>query len=224
MVRKYFKKAMKTRRRYRNRRRPSNVVNLTRAPSSTPLPTSIITKHKYYDGISLGPTALSTDTHIFRANSLFDPDYTGSGHQPMGFDEMSAFYNHYVVIGSKITVKFQNQNDLPYTLMIELKDTATTTTNYAGPERNATSVLMGDKDGSNSRTTLTKHFSLKKFFNQKTNDNDQFWGLPTTDPSEQAFYHVTMLDTTNTVSATSYGTVTIEFIAKWFEPKPLGPS
>jgi len=33
----------------------------------------------------------------FRLNGLFDPDFSLGGHQPMGFDEWSAFYGRYRV-------------------------------------------------------------------------------------------------------------------------------
>jgi hypothetical protein len=53
----------------------------------------------YADHLNLtGASGLLTN-HQFRLNSVFDPDYTASGHQPMSFDQWGAFYNHYVVLG-----------------------------------------------------------------------------------------------------------------------------
>lgn len=41
----------------------------------------------------------------YNLNSLYDPDYTGSGHQPYGFDQIMATYNKYRVnrVSYKIT-------------------------------------------------------------------------------------------------------------------------
>lgn len=41
----------------------------------------------------------------FVLNSLFDPNNTGGGHQPLGFDQWSAFYNRYEVLSSSITIR-----------------------------------------------------------------------------------------------------------------------
>lgn len=42
----------------------------------------------------------------FSGNSLFDPDVTGVGHQPYGFDQLASLYNSYRVFGSSIRVTF----------------------------------------------------------------------------------------------------------------------
>lgn len=70
-------------------------------------PTKIITKIKYVDFIPLGPfTNLTPTGNIFRMNSIFDPDFSLGGHQPMWRDNYASIYENYRVLGSKITVKF----------------------------------------------------------------------------------------------------------------------
>lgn len=51
-----------------------------------------------------GPAA----SHIFRANSIFDPDETGIGHQPTGFDQLMEFFQFYTVTAAKIFVDGNN--------------------------------------------------------------------------------------------------------------------
>lgn len=48
----------------------------------------------------------------YRCNSLFDPDYTGIGHQPYGFDQWKNFYQQYYVYKAAISVSFNNNNNV----------------------------------------------------------------------------------------------------------------
>lgn len=50
------------------------------------------------------------NVHVFSANNLNDPDYTGVGHQPMYHDNFSALYSRYKVTMCKITVTLINTN------------------------------------------------------------------------------------------------------------------
>jgi hypothetical protein len=45
----------------------------------------------------------------FRLNSIFDPDYTGVGHQPLAHDQWALFYNHYVVTGCHWEIELASQ-------------------------------------------------------------------------------------------------------------------
>lgn len=44
----------------------------------------------------------------FRMNSLFDPDLTYTGHQPLGFDQWKTFYNRYRVYKVAYRITFVN--------------------------------------------------------------------------------------------------------------------
>lgn len=51
------------------------------------------------------PSASASTSYRFRANSGYDPNKTGTGHQPMGWTEYTSLYDRYVINGAKITVK-----------------------------------------------------------------------------------------------------------------------
>lgn len=65
-------------------------------------PTKIITILRYVDLYTLTSTAGGIGTQVFSMNSVFDPDVTGAGHQPLYFDRYTAIYNNYRVLGSRI--------------------------------------------------------------------------------------------------------------------------
>ena len=43
-------------------------------------------------------------TQVFSMNSIFDPNVTGGGHQPLGHDQWANFYSNYEVKSSRITI------------------------------------------------------------------------------------------------------------------------
>jgi hypothetical protein len=47
-------------------------------------------------------------SYIYRGNSVYDPDYSGAGHQPTGFDNLAALYARYRVLSSDIVVSALN--------------------------------------------------------------------------------------------------------------------
>lgn len=52
-----------------------------------------------------GSTSVS---QIFRSNSLWDPDQTGTGHQPHGRDLWASMYNYYTVLSCEYTIRMFN--------------------------------------------------------------------------------------------------------------------
>lgn len=64
-------------------------------------------KLKYFSQHAL-TSGTVTDYHVYAGNGMFDPDITSTGGQPTGFDQWNAFFDRYVVIGSKIVVNFEN--------------------------------------------------------------------------------------------------------------------
>lgn len=61
---------------------------------------------KYFDLVQINPGLGVVGKHIFNLNSAFSPDYTGTGHQPMSFDQYAAQYGHYTVLNTTYKVQF----------------------------------------------------------------------------------------------------------------------
>lgn len=83
-----------------HRRKASQVI--IRQPSS--LPDRLYVKLVYREQLSWSQAANQLADNVYRGNSLFDPDLTGTGGQPFGFDQWTAFYGSYTVLGSSIEV------------------------------------------------------------------------------------------------------------------------
>ena len=77
----------------------------------TGFPQSKLVKMRYVDSnLTLDPGAGLITSSVYSANSLYDPDITATGHQPMGFDQWSKIYRRYTVLSSKITVRWNPVN------------------------------------------------------------------------------------------------------------------
>lgn len=87
-------KSRRAPRRRRNVRRKRTGVTTNVNRSLQPIPNRYICKMKY----STSVITSAAGQYIFNLNSLFDPDRTGIGHQPYGYDPLSNLYNRYRVI------------------------------------------------------------------------------------------------------------------------------
>lgn len=74
------------------------------------VPDRVLCNHTYLSTIGKLFTILNyqnVQAHTYRNNSLFDPDYTGAGSQPSGFDQIKLFYQIYKVFEMKYTLRCQ---------------------------------------------------------------------------------------------------------------------
>lgn len=81
-------------------------------------------RHKYCDRVRIPAqtTAGLNTVYVIRANSLYDPDYTGVGHQPMFHDEMAEHYQKYTVMWSTLKLVIPNGDDKQRIWGIQLCD------------------------------------------------------------------------------------------------------
>ena len=75
-----------------------------------PFPKTQVSKLRYVEEVYIDASSPTVATNgiaynTFRANGCHDPNMTGVGHQPRGWDQHKDLYNEYVVLGSKITIQ-----------------------------------------------------------------------------------------------------------------------
>lgn len=94
----------------RSTRKGYRKISIGRSVWQNPLPNQRKFAFTYHDmGFPLNPQIANSYvfSRLYRGNSLYDPDYTGVGVQPYGYDNMcnaNAPFGRYLVYGSKITV------------------------------------------------------------------------------------------------------------------------
>lgn len=207
---------------YRKRR---GKARLPLSPSTMPAIT--FRKLRYSQQVTLAPGALGgIADHRFVASGLYDPDFTGVGHQPRFFDQIMLSYDHFVVLGAKITVRMTNASTTtpgsPVTVAIALTDDSPAIISYEDlmEQGRVRSTILGHPEGSRSSTTLTKGYSAKKFFHRKPLTSADLRGTAVANPVENAYFHVIAVSNTGVASARQVDCdVIMEFVAAFTEPK-----
>jgi len=94
------KSKFSARKNYGKKKRVLTNSNLNK--SLSPIPSRYITKMKYSDAVTL--SLANSYQYVFNLNSVYDPNRTGTGHQPYGYDQLAALYNRYRVIGCSYVI------------------------------------------------------------------------------------------------------------------------
>lgn len=206
------------------RRRRYGQTRLLRGPVNR----TAVAKLRYCETVNLAPGAGFISSHVFRANGIYDPNETGTGHQPMGMDELMVNYNHFTVIGSKITVTFTGTtNTYVCGISTNAAKTDTVTSAQEAKERQRTVYrVVPSNVGGAGKAILSKKFSSKKFFHCKAIVGEsQYKGSSAGDPSEGAFYYVWAgSDDGTTATQTIQASCHIEYLVVFSEPKTIGQS
>lgn len=186
----------------RARRRVRRIVRKKRAQRKAVIPRNGVTVGSgfpkkmcitltYYDSQTLTSTAGAVTNYQFSCNSIYDPNTTGTGHQPLYRDQMAAIYNHYTVIGSRCqySVMGTATNNLPGALCAFINDD--TTTLEASPFLNAERPrarlsLLGAGGDHAIRGTL--NWSAKKAFGKGVLSNTELATPVGQNPGESEYF------------------------------------
>lgn len=190
-------------------------------------PSQKLFKFRYAESITLTQGTLTQ--YMFSATNLYDPNITGTGHQPMGFDQWGTFYNHWMVVGSKITVTATGKDSSDTgatTLCVFLSDDTTANTNPLTliEEGRCSWTTIAGFPGIGTKK-LTRKYSAKKFFGlSKLGDCFDEYGAsyPTNIPLENADFVIDMNSVTTACEIQL--TVVIDYIVLLKEPQELTAS
>ncbi len=159
--------------------------------SPFPLPLSFRTCLRYYEQVNF--SAVSTPyVYVFRANSGYDPNQTGSGSQPVGWDNLLTFYNSTFVVGSKIVVTFINGGTVPIQFGIAPTIASNTISSYDNLKiygrSTAFSHVDGTTRGSSSIKSLENEVVTLNFYGQPYDRDFQAQGQAA--PSKTLFWTI----------------------------------
>lgn len=190
------------------------------------LPLRLKFQHKYCQSISLSSTPSTNGGWRFRCNSLYDPDQSSAGHQAMMFDQLSAIYNHYTVIGARLKVTFTPiSTNVPTRIIMFINDdTNLNTTNLDTLAEQKSGKSISVITTGTQPITRTMNWSAKKTFGGSILGNDELQGNSVSNPTEQSYFEIASNVVDGVSNSTVFALIEINYIAIWDEQTEVSGS
>lgn len=196
-----------------------------------PVTKSMRTTLRYVQrGLNINPPAAGlAGSFVFSANGLYDPDISGVGHQPIGFDQIMALYDHYTVKAAKIVVDFRNDDTTnPVFGAIAVRDSSVADTDPAVVVENGNVdyTLMNNAPNDGNMCRITMYTDIAKYLGRKSLLSDpECKGTAAANPTEQVYFHIFIWSHGGGIDAgASTMFVTIDYDVVFHERKPVALS
>lgn len=198
-----------------------------------PLPKSFRAKLRYSQEVLLNPGAGSLATNVFSASSLYDPDNTGIGHQPYGFDQLcssTGFYDQFIVTKSTCRIRCANPSStIQGFLALSLTDTNSVTASEiaAVSEQPLTVTAVLPTSGACLCNTLMLTYDAASFYGVSKDAllaRTDLMGSFAGNPSENAWFVIYLTGLGSGDMPSTAIIVDIEYDAVFQEPRKLGMS
>lgn len=197
-----------------------------------PLGQSQLVRHRYLENLGLNTNSGVATTYTFLLNSAYDPNHTGTGHQPLGYDQMAAIFQKYTVVGARVNVRVWNRDADEYVgFAIYFSEHASPLSSGIQGllEQGALKyvILPPSTTGGGGRShTFSAKVSMKKFFKvSNIMDSDDCRGTSTSNSVRPCFMHLIMWQPDGGLSnATGSAYVMIDQATVWSGPNTLGQS
>ncbi len=147
----------------------------------------------------IGYASTSVWSYIFRANSIFDPNLSGTGYQPMWFDNMKAIYNSYCVLDSNTQIQIINQSASPARVCLSPQDTTSgLALSYQMQLPYASYATVGAGVSGNSLAYVQSRVNIARFTGFRDSEDVNLRSAVTTNPTTQVywFYQAASVDAT----------------------------
>lgn len=156
-------------------------------------PEMMTQKLKYAEAIRHTVTAGFLQ-YVFSANGLFDPNITGSGHQPLYFDQLMAIYNHYAVISSHIKITPYTGATIDLVKAVYVDDDASGTTTATTVWERPGVRVSANPPSSTPIPSYDCYWKASNAFGKDVMSNDNLQGTATANPAEQSYFINVLFD------------------------------
>jgi len=190
-------------------------------------PDKMITTLRYHDFNNLNSTTGTVANYLYRLNSVFDPDFTSTGHQPMYRDLLATIYDHYAVISTKAIIKFVNTSTtISFICGCIIDDDSTIDTNRDAlcEQTHGEHVLLPPLAGSLSSHTFIQRWDVRKYLGIDPFTSETYKTSVGSNPTDTSFLGIWGVDAELSATATISFDIELEFTVLWTELQTPGLS
>lgn len=209
----FAKRKFKKKRVYRKRPR----MTLTKSVAQKGLADRQWLRLTYTEFLNPNPGAITSNVQ-WNLNSLFDPNRTGVGHQPMFYDQWSGLYNRYKVHGCSWKLEFNPANVNIITSVYPSNETGGPADTTDAAEQRY-SVTKSTFTAATRPTVFKGYISMKKLYGRSELENKDE-ALTSSNPTETAILnaYTTSSDLSSNVSTHAIR-VTLKYYCEMFDRK-----
>lgn len=205
---------------------------IPRVPVRNGFPNQYYRRLKYVDEIGLVSNTGAVVGNTFRMNSLFDPDLTGTGHQPMYFDQLAAVYDRYFVYASTIKVTYTIEGPTSTTanlgpchvgVIMSGETVSLQTPFYTNEEQSDCDVkVLGNPQGGTNSVTCYGKFNARQVLD--TVDDDTAGAAVSGSPTRVWYAQLYACDRSLAGATAVSARVEITFNVRFHSPKSIPSS
>jgi len=188
---------------------------------------------RYSEAVDLDSTVSGISTYQYRMNNIYDPNYTGVGHQPISHDQWAALYKNYIVYGFSAQVHFGVQHTAASgngTMTVGIVPNMTSAMPLTDQDTfleysNSKSKILGTIDGAGCATFNTGYINIADLAGMKgvVTDASQWGAAFGANPSNEAFLTLFALNDDG-VTGNVNARVLLNYYCWIYEPADLSES
>lgn len=154
-----------------------------------PFPKQLYNQVRYCEtiNVTLGITGLGS--YLFSCNGLYDPNITGTGHQPLYFDNLTAIYDHYTVLKSSMKMTVVSTGNYPVIASLGQDDdtgiNVPTSTTFWERTGVTTTIVQTTV---NQAKPLYSYWNASSVFGGDPQAQDSLQGNSGANPTEQTYW------------------------------------
>lgn len=183
-------------------------------------PPTLLTKLRYVDTYALISTAGAIAKQVMYLNSTFDPDNSGTGHQPLYRDTYAAIYDQYAVVSTSVKIQYQSlsaTSGMVIGAVVDDDNSSSSTPTVLMEQNMGKHMLLPPFTGSISNRTINLQWDCKKHLGIDPYTSQTYKTAVGSNPSEVASLIIWSVPADGSSTATCQVQVTMEFTVLFTE-------